>query len=90
VPIERSDEAYFAPLGALELHRETELHLGLLHIRDGDEGAQARIDAARSAGVTSFGIATECAMGRRPPDRGGSDDGFRQLLDLHARVADSL
>jgi hypothetical protein len=29
-------------------------------------------------------------MGRRPPDRGGSDDGFRQLLDLHARVADSL
>src|SRR5690349_21491615 len=35
VPIDRRDEAFYAPLAGLQLHPETELFLGLVHVQDG-------------------------------------------------------
>ena len=80
VPIERDDEAYFAPLGELALPEGTELYLGLVHREDGPEGAGRRIAAAR-AFVPEFGVATECGIGRAP--EGTTEDIFR----THAEVA---
>jgi hypothetical protein len=80
VPIERTDDAYFAPLRDLRLPAETELYLGLVHARDGADGARERIAAARKA-VGAFGVGTECGFGRRSPES------VPGLLDLHAVVA---
>lgn len=82
VPRDRSDEAYFAPLEALELGPQTRLYLGLVHYTDGLPGALKRLEAARRF-VEDFGIATECGMGRRPPET------IAPLLELHARVSDA-
>jgi hypothetical protein len=67
VPIERDDDAYFAPLGGLSLPAQTRLFLGLVHWQDGVEGTQRRIDAA-ARHIRGFGVATECGMGRRPSE----------------------
>ncbi|WP_433473876.1 hypothetical protein ACQPZP_34510 [Spirillospora sp. CA-142024] len=83
VPRDRADDAYFAPLTGLSLPAETTLFLGLVHATDGLDGARARVDAARRA-VKTFGIATECGMGRRPSEQ------IPALLTLHAAVADLL
>jgi hypothetical protein len=83
VPRDRDDAAYFAPLRELRLPAETELHLGLVHAGDGDEGARRRIAAARTA-VERFGVATECGFGRRDPAT------VPALLDQHAAVAAPL
>lgn len=83
VPKERADPGYFAPLAGLATEPETTLYLGLVHASDGFEGARRRIKAA-SAFVPEFGIATECGMGRRPAGQ------IPDLLDLHARLANSL
>lgn len=80
VPIERDDDAYFAPLDGLALGEGTELYLGLVHREDGPEGAARRI-AAASAHVAEFGVATECGIGRAPA---GSTEG---ILRTHAEVA---
>jgi methionine synthase II (cobalamin-independent) len=84
VPIERDDSAYVAPLAGLALRQETKLFLGLVHHEDGVEGANRRIAAARpvlaSAGITEFGIGTECGFGRGPADR------TAPLLRLHAEI----
>ena len=65
VPIDRDDDAYFAPLEDLRLPDTTKLYLGLVHYQDGLDGTQRRADvAARHVG--GFGVATECGMGRRP------------------------
>lgn len=61
VPRGRTDAAYYAPLKELRLG-STELVLGLLHMGD-DEGTRDRIEAASQV-VKSFGIATECGLGR--------------------------
>ena len=76
VPRDRSDDAYFAPLKNLKLKPETELYLGLVHYTDGRAGTQNRVDAAHRA-VGSFGVATECGMGRRPPE---TIDGLLRIL----------
>jgi hypothetical protein len=89
VPIERDDDGYYAPLDELGLAAGTELYLGVVHFRDGVDGAQRRIATAKRH-ASSFGVATECGMGRRPPERGGSEDGTRQLLQIHAAVAAPL
>jgi methionine synthase II (cobalamin-independent) len=89
VPIERDDAAYFAPLAGLKLHPETELYLGLVHFRDGVEGAERRIAAARQV-VPEFGVGTECGMGRRPAERGGSKGTLETLLRTHAAVSESV
>ena len=80
VPIERDDEAYYAPLASLELPEGTELYLGLVHREDGAEGAQRRIDAASKV-VANFGVGTECGIGRAPE---GTTEG---ILRTHADVA---
>ncbi len=81
VPRERDDEAFFAPLGNLTLHPETELYLGLVHYTDGVEGARKRIAAAQHF-VPTFGVATECGFGRRPPET------IAPLMEIHRDVAD--
>jgi hypothetical protein len=80
VPIERDDDAYFAPLSRLHLQSETQLYLGLLHIEDGMEGALRRMRAA-ARHRDDFGIATECGMGRE------DYDAIEPLLRLHHDAA---
>jgi hypothetical protein len=80
VPIERTDEAYFAPLLALVLAPRTELYLGLVHSIDGVAGTRKRLDAARKF-VRHFGVSTECGCGRRSPDI------LPELLAIHAAVS---
>jgi methionine synthase II (cobalamin-independent) len=80
VPIDRDDDAYYAPLAELQLAPETEFYLGLIHYDDGVAGAARRIRAARRV-REDFGAATECGFGRRPPET------VLELLDLHARIA---
>jgi len=63
VPIDRSDDAFFAPLVNLQLRPETELYLGLVHAQDGVEGTTRRMAAARKF-VKDFGIASECGISR--------------------------
>lgn len=79
VPIERDDDAYFAPLA--KLPRLDELYLGLVHREDGAEGARRRIAAASKALKQSFGVATECGIGRAPE---GTTEG---ILHTHAEVS---
>ena len=66
VPKGRNDVGYFEPLKGLEFG-QTELHLGLLH-PDDEESTRKRIHAAKQAGLRSFGVATECGMGREQPE----------------------
>jgi hypothetical protein len=81
VPIERDDDAYFAPLGELRLPPQTTVYLGLVHLEDGLEGARRRIDAA-SEHVERFGVAGECGLGR-----GERAQDIPALLDLHRVIA---
>jgi len=67
VPIDRDDDAYYAPLADLRLHERGRLYLGLVHHQDGVAGTQRRIDVARQH-VDGFGVATECGMGRKPAE----------------------
>ncbi len=83
VPVDRADDAYYAPLGGLRLGGGTELFLGLVHDCGGIEGNRARIAAAAKY-HRSFGIAAECGFGRRPPEA------VPRLLALHAALADGL
>jgi hypothetical protein len=84
VPRNRADDAYFAPLHDLRLPATTELYLGLVHITDGTEGTQRRIEAAQRALDRSFGVATECGFGRRPAET------IPQLLRIHAEVSEPV
>jgi hypothetical protein len=79
VPVDRGDDAYFAPLAGLKLDARTKLFLGLIHDSDGAEGTRARIAAAAKY-ARDFGIATECGFGRRPPET------IPNLLRLHAEL----
>jgi hypothetical protein len=81
VPKEREDEAYFAPLAGLRLRSETELMLGLVHRRDGIEGARRKVAAARKF-ASAFGIGTECGMGRY-----FSPETTPEVFALHRQVA---
>jgi hypothetical protein len=83
VPIDRDDDAYFAPLRALRLPQAADLFLGLVHEEDGLEGARRRIAAAYSA-VDHFGIATECGMGNVSPQE------VLQLLSLQRQLSAEL
>jgi hypothetical protein len=81
VPIERDDDAYFAPLDGLRLPAGTELYLGLVHREDGVPGAARRIATAlRHTG--RFGVATECGCGRAPADQ------TVPLIRIHADVTE--
>jgi hypothetical protein len=63
VPVDRSDDAFYAPLRGLELAGGTELYLGLVHAQDGVEGTTRRMAVARKY-VDGFGIASECGISR--------------------------
>lgn len=80
VPIDREDEAYFAPLAALRLAPETTLYLGLVHKEDGLDGARKRVAQATKF-RQAFGVATECGMGREPEAK------IDELLELHHAIA---
>ena len=81
VPRDRDDDAYFAPLKNLKLGPGTELYLGLIHLTGGIESTKRRIAAAQRF-VANFGAATECGLGRRPPET------MREVLALHRQVAE--
>jgi hypothetical protein len=66
VPKERDDVDYFEPLKGLDFG-QTELYLGLVHPED-EKGTRKRIQAAKEAGLGTFGVATECGTGREPPE----------------------
>lgn len=78
VPIERDDDAYYAPLA--ELDYGGELYIGLVHREDGVEGAERRIAGARRFAPV-FGVATECGIGRAP------EGTTERILHTHAEVA---
>lgn len=61
VPIDRNDDAYFAPLKELVVPDGTEIFLGLVHMPDGMEGAKRRIVAATRY-LPRFGVASECGL----------------------------
>ena len=77
--MKRDDDAFFAPLRELRLPEETELYLGLVHFEDGVAGTQQRIDTA-ARHVSSFGVATECGLGRIPRDE------IVPTLEIHREV----
>lgn len=81
VPIERDDDAYFAPLEELRIPETTELYLGLVHREDGAAGAGRRIAAAERHVHRPFGVATECGFGRAP------EGAAVPLFETHRAVA---
>jgi SAM-dependent methyltransferase len=80
VPADRADDRFFQPLSGLQLHAETELYLGLLHPEDTPQDARARIAVAQRH-VLSFGVATECGLGR------GGAAAVERVLALHREVS---
>jgi hypothetical protein len=82
VPINRSDDAYFAPLRDLP-SGDAKVFLGLIHLEDGVQGSLGRARVARRH-LKSFGVATECGLGRRP----GAT--LPELLRIHREIADQL
>ncbi len=81
VPIQRDDDAYFAPLRNLKLSPGTELYLGLVHAKDGVEGTKRRMATARRH-VSDFGIAAECGIAR-----GRTPAVVRQFLEVHGQAS---
>jgi hypothetical protein len=63
VPVDRVDDAFYAPLRQLELAPGTELYLGLVHTTDGVAGTRRRMAVAAKY-VPEFGIASECGISR--------------------------
>lgn len=80
VPIARDDDAYFAPLRELAVGPQTTIALGLIHLRDGIEGARRRSAAARKY-LASFALGTECGLSHVGKDK------LLPMLQLHAAVA---
>jgi len=83
VPIERDDDAYFAPLADLRVRTGTMIYLGLIHDQDGEAGTARRM-ATAGRYLGDFGVATECGFGRRDPES------LARLLDVHAGVLRSI
>src|SRR5215216_831280 len=83
VPLDRSDDAFHRPFRGLALPAGCELYLGVVHAKDGVDGARARIAAARRY-MPDFGIATECGMARAR-----SEAIVRSLLKIHADLCAS-
>jgi hypothetical protein len=81
VPINRDDAAFFEPLEQLHRPEGAELYLGVVHVKDGKEGALRRMKAA-SAFVRNFGIATECGIGRAR-----TRELARRIMAIHAEAA---
>jgi len=82
VPMNRGDDAYFAPLRNLR-SGNTDVFLGLIHLHDGAEGSLKRVEVARRY-LSGFGIATECGLGRR------SSETLPEVLRIHKEVAERM
>ncbi|KAK7751188.1 hypothetical protein SLS62_006872 [Diatrype stigma] len=70
VPKDRTDSDYFAPLTALKLNSsgsKPQIYLGVVHAND-EVGTQKRIEVAQASVPFLFGVATECGLGRTPPE----------------------
>ena len=81
VPIDRTDDAFFAPLSDLRLAKDTEVYLGVVHGADGKDGTNRRIAAAANY-LKGFGIACECGIARaRRPDL------VAAILEIHAQTS---
>jgi len=80
VPRQRTDAAYFEPMRAVDIPSATELYVGLLHL-DSAANNQARIATAQRTLERTFGVATECGLGRSMPDT------VPALLRLHTDFA---
>ena len=63
----RSDDAFFAPLGALRLPGGTELYLGLGHAADGTAGARRRMAPRASSSRSSVSRRRAGCRGARRP-----------------------
>ena len=61
------------------------LYAGLVHHTDGVEGSRRRLERLRKHYAGVVGVATECGMGRRPPDQS-----FGELLRIHREVVDAI
>ena len=83
-PKDRTDVAYYEPLKQLSIDASTKLFLGLVHPFD-KEGTLKRIAAAQEVYRGSFGVATECGMGRMPPE--GKDDKVDSIFEILAAVS---
>jgi hypothetical protein len=81
VPKPRTDDTYFAPLSGLQLDRETDLYLGVIH-HDDAAGDAARLSTARRYARVD-GISTECGMARGDPAR------LPSLLAAHVRAVEN-
>jgi len=80
VPAGAAEAAFFAPLGRLVQHPETELYLGLIHPGDGLDGIRRRTALAGGA-AGAFGIAGECGFGPM------SESEVARTLALHRDAA---
>jgi hypothetical protein len=70
---------HWEALAALDLRPETQVYLGLVHASDGIEGALARLELA-SRYLRSFGVSTECGLGRHSlQELGAVVAAFREL-----------
>jgi len=79
IPVERDDDAYFAPLRDLSFPGGR-MYLGLIHDTDSLDANLARARAARRS-LAEFGVSTECGFGRRPAST------IPALLGLHRQLA---
>ncbi len=84
IPRARDDDEYFAPLKDLKIGDST-LYAGLIHYTDGVEGSRRRLERLRKHYNGVVGVATECGMGRRPPDQS-----FSELLRIHRAVIEAI
>ncbi|KAI1139218.1 hypothetical protein F5Y05DRAFT_341571 [Hypoxylon sp. FL0543] len=79
VPKERTDSDYFAPLTSLKIDssgsKAPHVYLGLVHAND-EAGTKKRIETAQATVPFPFGVATECGLGRTPPEE---IDGILQI-----------
>lgn len=80
VPVERNDDAYFAPLADLALPMKTDLILGCVH--GGDPGGNATKLAAARKVTAIAGIGAECGVGRIQDHARLTD-----ILEQHAHLA---
>ena len=85
VPRGRKDDAYFQPLENLELGADETLYIGLVHYTDGVDGSLERLAACKRHYGGTLGVATECGLGRRPPDQD-----MVTLFNLHKDVAAAI
>ena len=83
VPVNRTDEAFFSPLLKFSQAKYTELYLGLVHDAETIVENRVRMEMAANF-VPTFGISTECGLGRTEPEI------IPGLLALHAKLATAI